>query len=74
MVGTEKGRVFLSARKELQADFQKFCSEYLRQRGLLPYRGWCSSCANRDPRCARRGCGSGGTAALSVRGAERCSK
>ncbi|NWS72689.1 GT2D1 protein, partial [Crotophaga sulcirostris] len=28
VVGTEKGRVFLSARKELQADFQKFCSEY----------------------------------------------
>ncbi|NWU87645.1 GT2D1 protein, partial [Onychorhynchus coronatus] len=28
MVGTEKGRVFLSTRKELQADFQKFCSEY----------------------------------------------
>uniref|UniRef100_A0A8C0F9D0 GTF2I repeat domain containing 1 n=1 Tax=Bubo bubo TaxID=30461 RepID=A0A8C0F9D0_BUBBB len=25
VVGTEKGRVFLSARKELQADFQKFC-------------------------------------------------
>ncbi|NWI86725.1 GT2D1 protein, partial [Pitta sordida] len=25
MVGTEKGRVFLNARKELQADFQKFC-------------------------------------------------
>ncbi|KAJ7413193.1 hypothetical protein WISP_92381 [Willisornis vidua] len=28
MVGTEKGRVFLSTHKELQADFQKFCSEY----------------------------------------------
>uniref|UniRef100_A0A8B9TNG4 GTF2I repeat domain containing 1 n=1 Tax=Anas platyrhynchos TaxID=8839 RepID=A0A8B9TNG4_ANAPL len=28
VVGTEKGRVFLSARKELQADFQKFCREY----------------------------------------------
>ncbi|RLV97878.1 hypothetical protein DV515_00011289 [Chloebia gouldiae] len=28
VLGTEKGRVFLSARKELQADFQKFCSEY----------------------------------------------
>ncbi|NXX98223.1 GT2D1 protein, partial [Centropus bengalensis] len=27
VVGTEKGRVFLSARKELQADFQQFCSE-----------------------------------------------
>uniref|UniRef100_A0A8C3L1L9 General transcription factor II-I repeat domain-containing protein 1 n=1 Tax=Chrysolophus pictus TaxID=9089 RepID=A0A8C3L1L9_CHRPC len=25
VLGTEKGRVFLSARKELQADFQKFC-------------------------------------------------
>ncbi|NXP22575.1 GT2D1 protein, partial [Scytalopus superciliaris] len=25
MLGTEKGRVFLSTRKELQADFQKFC-------------------------------------------------
>ncbi|XP_055554992.1 general transcription factor II-I repeat domain-containing protein 1 isoform X4 [Falco cherrug] len=25
VVGTEKGRVFLSTRKELQADFQKFC-------------------------------------------------
>ncbi|XP_051491711.1 general transcription factor II-I repeat domain-containing protein 1 isoform X4 [Apus apus] len=25
VVGTERGRVFLSARKELQADFQKFC-------------------------------------------------
>uniref|UniRef100_A0A803YKI3 GTF2I repeat domain containing 1 n=1 Tax=Meleagris gallopavo TaxID=9103 RepID=A0A803YKI3_MELGA len=29
VLGTEKGRVFLSARKELQADFQKFCREYL---------------------------------------------
>lgn len=28
VLGTEKGRVFLSARKELQADFQKFCREY----------------------------------------------
>lgn len=36
MLGTEKGRLFLSARKELQADFQKFCSEYPRRRGLLP--------------------------------------
>uniref|UniRef100_A0A669P7C6 GTF2I repeat domain containing 1 n=1 Tax=Phasianus colchicus TaxID=9054 RepID=A0A669P7C6_PHACC len=27
VLGTEKGRVFLSARKELQADFQKFCRE-----------------------------------------------
>ncbi|NWW43033.1 GT2D1 protein, partial [Pedionomus torquatus] len=36
VVGTEKGRVFLSARKELQADFQKFCSEYLHWRCRLP--------------------------------------
>ncbi|NXT13129.1 GT2D1 protein, partial [Prunella fulvescens] len=34
VLGTEKGRVFLSARKELQADFQKFCSEYLPQHHL----------------------------------------
>ena len=33
-MGTEKGRVFLSARKELQADFQKFCSEYPCRRGF----------------------------------------
>lgn len=40
MVGTEKGRVFLSARKELQADFQKFCSEYPCRRGLPLRRAW----------------------------------
>lgn len=74
MVGTEKGRVFLSARKELQADFQKFCSEYPRWRSCLQWRGWCSGCASRALHCAQRGCGPGGTAALSVRGAERCFK
>lgn len=45
VVGTEKGRVFLSARKELQADFQKFCSEY-RRRSPLPCQGWCCGCAS----------------------------
>lgn len=30
VVGTEKGRLFLSARKELQADFLRFCREYPR--------------------------------------------
>lgn len=28
MVGTEKGRMFLNARKELQSDFLRFCREY----------------------------------------------
>uniref|UniRef100_A0A8B9QEG9 GTF2I repeat domain containing 1 n=1 Tax=Apteryx owenii TaxID=8824 RepID=A0A8B9QEG9_APTOW len=27
VVGTEKGRIFMGTRKELQADFQKFCRE-----------------------------------------------
>lgn len=26
-VGTEKGRIFLNSRKEIQTDFHKFCSE-----------------------------------------------
>uniref|UniRef100_A0A803W6P2 General transcription factor II-I repeat domain-containing protein 1 n=1 Tax=Ficedula albicollis TaxID=59894 RepID=A0A803W6P2_FICAL len=45
VLGTDKGRLFLSARKELQADFQKFCSEYLHQQHLL-CQGWGSSCAS----------------------------
>lgn len=28
-VGTEKGRIFLNSRKEIQTDFHKFCSELL---------------------------------------------
>lgn len=28
VVGTEKGRIFLNARKELQSDFLRFCREY----------------------------------------------
>lgn len=28
VVGTTKGRMFLSARKELQSDFLRFCREY----------------------------------------------
>ena len=28
VVGTEKGRMFLNARKELQSDFLRFCREY----------------------------------------------
>lgn len=28
VVGTEKGRMFLTARKELQSDFLRFCREY----------------------------------------------
>lgn len=27
VVGTEKGRIFMNARKEVQMDFKKFCSE-----------------------------------------------
>lgn len=27
-VGTEKGRIFLNSRKEIQTDFHKFCSEF----------------------------------------------
>lgn len=30
VVGTEKGRMFLNARKELQSDFLRFCREYPR--------------------------------------------
>lgn len=66
VVGTEKGRVFLSARKELQADFHKFCSEYPHRSGLLPCRGWCSSC---DPHCAQRGRGLGLCLPIGMRGA-----
>lgn len=29
-VGTEKGRIFLNSRKEIQTDFHKFCSESFR--------------------------------------------
>lgn len=28
VMGTEKGRMFLNARKELQSDFLRFCREY----------------------------------------------
>nr|XP_034958890.1 general transcription factor II-I repeat domain-containing protein 1-like [Zootoca vivipara] len=28
VVGTEKGRIFMNTRKEVQADFKKFCSRY----------------------------------------------
>lgn len=28
VVGTEKGRIFLNSRKELQTDFLRFCREY----------------------------------------------
>lgn len=28
VMGTEKGRVFLNTRKELQSDFLRFCREY----------------------------------------------
>lgn len=28
VVGTEKGRMFLNVRKELQSDFLRFCREY----------------------------------------------
>lgn len=28
VVGTEKGRMFLNTRKELQSDFLRFCREY----------------------------------------------
>lgn len=64
VVGTEKGRVFLSARKELQADFQKFCSEYP-HRHSCPRQGWFSGCASWDSYSAWRGC-------LSVYGAGWC--
>uniref|UniRef100_A0A8B9F822 GTF2I repeat domain containing 1 n=1 Tax=Amazona collaria TaxID=241587 RepID=A0A8B9F822_9PSIT len=40
VVGTEKGRVFLSARKELQADFHKFCSDLWSYPGVV----WCWEC------------------------------
>ncbi|NXA62207.1 GT2D1 protein, partial [Mohoua ochrocephala] len=53
VVGTEKGRVFLSARKELQADFQKFCSEYPHQHHL-PCRGWCSKVQKKAKECGQR--------------------
>lgn len=33
VVGTEKGRMFLSTRKELQSDFLRFCREYPRALG-----------------------------------------
>uniref|UniRef100_A0A8D2LS70 Uncharacterized protein n=1 Tax=Varanus komodoensis TaxID=61221 RepID=A0A8D2LS70_VARKO len=33
VVGTEKGKLFLNARKEVQADFKKFCSKSL----VLPF-------------------------------------
>lgn len=29
-VGTEKGRIFLNSRKEIQTDFHKFCSKSTR--------------------------------------------
>uniref|UniRef100_A0A803VI69 General transcription factor II-I repeat domain-containing protein 1 n=1 Tax=Ficedula albicollis TaxID=59894 RepID=A0A803VI69_FICAL len=64
VLGTDKGRLFLSARKELQADFQKFCSEYLHQQHLL-CQGWGSSCASCESRCTRRGCGVSGAAGRS---------
>lgn len=49
VVGTEKGRVFLSARKELQADFQKFCREYPgRERGT-----WMGALSCVRGRCAQ---------------------
>lgn len=38
VVGTEKGRLFLNARKELQSDFLRFCREYP---GLRRARGRC---------------------------------
>uniref|UniRef100_A0A3B3Q2X6 GTF2I repeat domain containing 1 n=1 Tax=Paramormyrops kingsleyae TaxID=1676925 RepID=A0A3B3Q2X6_9TELE len=35
-VGTEKGRVFLNSRKEIQTDFHKFCSEAAGKSSLVP--------------------------------------
>lgn len=42
VVGTEKGRLFLHTRKELQSDFLRFCREYpgaLGGRGAVPSLG-----------------------------------
>ncbi|TRY83599.1 hypothetical protein DNTS_021446 [Danionella cerebrum] len=35
-VGTEKGRIFLNSRKEIQTDFHKFCSEAVGKNSLVP--------------------------------------
>ncbi|XP_038861144.1 general transcription factor II-I repeat domain-containing protein 1 isoform X3 [Salvelinus namaycush] len=35
-VGTEKGRVFLNSRREIQTDFHKFCSEAVGKSSLVP--------------------------------------
>lgn len=48
VVGTEKGRMFLNARKELQSDFLRFCREYPRApvggaRGPRGPELWCVS-------------------------------
>lgn len=42
VVGTEKGRMFLNARKELQSDFLRFCREYsgLQRAGARYPGGW----------------------------------
>lgn len=53
VVGTEKGRLFLNARKELQSDFLRFCREYPGLGGLGPAGApgpW------RDTSVALRGC------------------
>uniref|UniRef100_A0A8C0NF74 General transcription factor II-I repeat domain-containing protein 1 n=1 Tax=Canis lupus familiaris TaxID=9615 RepID=A0A8C0NF74_CANLF len=36
VVGTEKGRMFLNARKELQSDFLRFCREALGRASVVP--------------------------------------
>lgn len=36
-VGTEKGRVFLNSRREIQTDFYKFCREFIRARAHIPH-------------------------------------
>ena len=38
VLGTEKGRMFLNARKELQSDFLRFCREYPGLRRASPHR------------------------------------
>lgn len=35
-VGTEKGRVFLNSRREIQTDFYKFCRKFKRLVKFLP--------------------------------------
>lgn len=35
-VGTEKGRVFLNSRREIQTDFYKFCREFICTRTRTP--------------------------------------